>query len=446
MSVLPFLVVAWLAGVGVAAQLNQPAWAWLLLSGLAVVALALWWPRQRWRWVLAGLLALGLGAARYANAQPPFGAPDFVATYNDRSPVTLEGVVDGEVIVTDAGVVLRLRAERLWLPDAEAPLAVTGWVQLSAPRYAANRLAQTGAADYVYGDRLRLTGALQTPPIFDSFSYRDYLAGQGVYALFAPTAVRFVAAGQGQPAWAALYAFKTHALATLAQLFPEPHAALLAGILLGNESAIPADLAAAFQRTGTSHIIAISGFNIAILAGLVAALTRRLAGQRWSLWLTLGLIALYTLLVGASASVVRAALMGSLALLAQRLGRSAHGLGGLALAAWLMTLWNPLTLWDVGFQLSAGATLGLVLYADPLEAAFSRLAARWTSPSRAKRSAALAAELLLLTLAAQITTLPLLIYHFRQLSLIALLANLLVLPVQPAVMVSAGLALLVGLV
>jgi len=446
MTVLPFLVAAWLVGVGVAAQLGQPAWAWLLLSGLAVVALALWWPRLRWRWLLAGLVAVGLGAARYAAAQPPWGAADFVATYNDSGPVTLEGVVDGEVVVTDAGLKLRLRAERLWLPDTAEPLTVSGWVQVSAPRYAADRLAQAGAAEYRYGDRLRVTGALQTPPIFDSFSYRDYLAGQGVYALLPPTAIKFVAADQGQPGWAALYAFKTHALDTLARLFSEPHAALLAGILLGNDSGIPADLAAAFQATGTSHIIAISGFNIAILAGLVAALTRRLVGPRRSLWLTLLIIALYTLLVGASASVVRAAIMGSLALLAQRLGRSSHGLGGLALAAWLMTVWNPLTLWDAGFQLSAGATLGLVLYADRLEAAFTRLAARWASPSRAKQAAALAAELLLLTLAAQTTALPLLIYHFRQLSVISLLANLLVLPVQPAVMVSSGLALLLGLV
>ena len=94
---------------------------------------------------------------------------------------------------------------------------------------------------------------------------------------------------------------------------------------------------------------------------------RRVAGPQRGLWLTLGVIALYTVLVGASASVVRAAIMGSLALMAQRLGRSAQGLGGLALAAWLMTLQNPLLLWDAGFQLSAAATLGLVLYADRLQ-------------------------------------------------------------------------------
>ena len=220
MAVLPFLVTAWLAGVGVAAQLGQPAWAWLVCAGLALAALLLWWPRRRWRWVLAGLVMAGLGAARYAGAQPPWGAADFVATYNDSAEVTLEGAVESEVVATDAGATLRLQAERLWLPDATQPLTVTGWVQVPAPRYAADRLLRAGVAEYAYGDRLRVTGALQTPPIFDSFSYRDYLAGQGVYAVMRPTAIKFVAAGEGSPAWAALYAFKARSLATLARIFP----------------------------------------------------------------------------------------------------------------------------------------------------------------------------------------------------------------------------------
>ena len=446
MFVLPFLVAAWLAGLGAAAQLGQPAWLWLVVAGLALAALVLWWPKLRGRWALAGLVALSLGAARYAANAPPFGAADFVATYNEAGVVTLEGVVVGPVTVTEAGATLTMQAERLWLPEASAPISVTGRVLVPAPRFAADRLTRTGEAAYAYGDRLRLTGPLQTPPIFDSFSYRDYLAGREVYALLRPTRVKFIAAGQGEAFWAALYSFRAHALATTARLFPEPEAALLQGILLGDDSALPPDLVAAYQRTGTTHIIAISGFNIAILAGLVAALLRRVTGPGRALVATVLVLALYTLLVGASASVVRAALMGSFALVAQRVGRSAAGLGGLSLAAWLMTLWNPLTLWDVGFQLSAAATLGLVLYADRLEAAFTRLAARWTRPDRAKRAAALAAELLLLTLAAQVTTLPLIIYHFRQLSVISLLANVLILPVQPAVMVVSGAALAVGLV
>jgi competence protein ComEC len=144
--------------------------------------------------------------------------------------------------------------------------------------------------------------------------------------------------------------------------------------------------------------------------------------------------------------VVRAAIMGGLGLVALRLGRRTMGLNTLAVAAWLMTAWNPLTLWDVGFQLSAAATLGLILYAEPLQAGLqTALAARMPLP-HAERLTRLAADAFLLTFAAQLTTLPLIAYTFGQLSLVSLLANAVILPVQPAVMVLGLIALALGLV
>ncbi len=185
---------------------------------------------------------------------------------------------------------------------------------------------------------------------------------------------------------------------------------------------------------------------MSLIAGLFAAVANRLFGVRRGAVIAILSIAVYTVLVGAGASVVRAAIMGSLALVAQRIGRRAQGLNTLSVAVIVMTLINPLTLWDVGFQLSAAATLGLVLYAEPFEAAFKKLAARFTTPEKAARLTAYAGEFFLLTLAAQITTLPLIAYYFKRLSLISLVANLLILPVQPAVMMMGGLALLAGLI
>ena len=152
------------------------------------------------------------------------------------------------------------------------------------------------------------------------------------------------------------------------------------------------------------------------------------------------------MLVGASASVVRAAIMGTLALIAQQLGRRSAGLNALSLAACGMTLINPLTLWDVGFQLSVGATLGLILYAEPFQAAFKRGLTGLMSADRAAKLTEVASDAFLLTLAAQVTTLPIIAYYFRQISLISLAANLVVLPVQPAVMILGGLALMFGLI
>jgi competence protein ComEC len=144
--------------------------------------------------------------------------------------------------------------------------------------------------------------------------------------------------------------------------------------------------------------------------------------------------------------VVRAALMGTLALIARQVGRQQDELNSLGFVAALMALANPDILWDVGFQLSFMATLGLVLYAAPLTEAFLRLASRRLSTSTAQHLAGPVGEYVLLTFAAQITTLPVIAYHFNRISLVAFLVNPLILPAQPPVMILGGLALLVSLV
>jgi len=445
MSLIVALSLGWITGIWAAAQINQPWWAWLILAGLAGGGLYFWRAETPLRLPLICAIALGLGGVRYQLAQPVYD-PSFLATYNEVGEVVLEGIVWDEPDVRDTQTNLRVRVDTLLLPNTTAPLAVRGLVLISAPRFSESRLQAAGEGEFHYGDRLRVFGALETPAEFDDFSYKDYLARSGVYSQVRQAQVTFVAERRGHPIFQSLFDFKSRALAVLAQIFPEPHASLLSGILLGVDSGLSAELKDAFSATGTSHIIAISGFNIAIIAGIFAALANRLFGaQRGAIIAILG-IAAYTLLVGASASVVRAALMGSLAIVAGRVGRQVVGLNTLAAAVIFMTLLNPLTLWDVGFQLSALATLGLIVYAEPFEAGFKKLVERFTTQERAERAATLVGEFFLLTLAAQVSTLPLIVYYFKRLSLISLLANLVVLPVQPALMVIAGIALGAGLI
>ena len=426
------IAIAWLLGVGLGSQAALPTWQWLTLAALA---LASTWILRRRRVVLlfVGLLFVFAGAARLQSTRTP-PTPNDVRFLNDSGkPVTLVGVVTEYPDVRDAYTGLRVRVRVATVEDGMLH-AAEGLVLVHADR----------GEDWAYGDVVQADGRLETPPEFPDFSYRDYLARQGVHSLMPRAAVTRVAVGQGSPVLRAVYAYRTQAQGVLRRLFPEPEASLLAGILLGIESGIPDGLRQAYNATGTAHIIAISGFNIAIIAGLFGKLFTRWLGARRGSVAALLAVAIYTLLVGAGASVVRAALMAGLVIVAQRLGRQNDALAAMGAAAILMTLVQPMTLWDVGFQLSFGATLGLVLYAEPLQAGFARAAGRWLEPKRAARLGGLVGEYALFTLAAQVTTLPLTALYFHRFSLVAWIANPLVLPAQPAVMVLGGLAALAG--
>jgi len=381
------------------------------------------------------LCAAFLGAARYQAAQPLITS-SHIAWYNDNEiEAVVVGVVDAPPERRDRYVNLWVQAESIRLADEIGSQSVTGRLLARLPL----------ESELHYGDRVTLRGYLETPPESETFSYRAYLARQGVYSYLAYPVVGLLESGQGNPVYAAIYAFRERALGLVYRLWPDPEASLLAGILLGMESGIPADVGQAFNDTGTSHVIAISGFNITILAALFVRGFSRLLGQRRGAILAALGIALYTLLVGADAAVVRAAIMGGLALFARQVGRRQTGLNTLALTAALMALGEPLLLWDVGFQLSFAATLGLVLYAEPLDQAFRRLASRYLPERTVERLAGPVGEYFLFTVAAQITTLPLIVYHFQRFSLTSLPANFAILPAQPLLMIGGGAAVLLGL-
>lgn len=390
--------------------------------------------------VSAGLLlvALCLGAARFAW-QRQQAAAESLYPYNDLPQgAVLEGWLAAGADVRDGYALLRVQVERLHPAGEPLFTPVDGMLlALVSP-----------AGDWQYGDRLRLEGLLETPPELDEFSYRDYLARQGIQSYLRADQVQTLGGTAGNALLRGLDGLRQRALALAYRLWSGAEAALFAGVLLGIDSGLPAGVRQAFQNTGTAHIIAISGFNISLLAGLFIRLCERVLGRpRWLLssLLTALLLGAYTLLVGGEPAVVRAAIMGTLALAASQIGRGA-GLNALGAAGLLMALLNPQVLWEPGFQLSFSATLGLILYAQPLEQAFTRLAGRWLNPLNAQRLAKPVGEFFLYTLAAQLLTLPVVAAHFQRLSLSALLANPLVLPAQPPLMTLGGLALLVGLI
>ncbi|MFO3797076.1 MAG: ComEC/Rec2 family competence protein, partial [Anaerolineales bacterium] len=373
-----------------------------------------------------------LGGLRYALALPRIDAYH-IAWYVDRD---YDLIVTGRLIqpaeVRDRYTVLRLQVESV--DTGDEVLRVRG-LMLARIR---------GRYPYAYGDLLHLRGRLESPPEGELFSYRDYLARQGIYAYMRNAEVNLLGGG-GNPLLRLTFAFRGRSLKMLYRFFPDPEASLLAGILLGDEGGLTEGLQRAFKVTGTSHIIAISGFNIAIIVALFNSLFGRLLGRRLGAAVAVIGVVFYTLLVGAGPSVVRAAIMGTLGVLAGQLYRRQLGLNTLTFTAALMALFSPFVLWDVSFQLSFFATLGLILFGTPLQEMAIRWLKRLSLPeSWLSPAVQFLSDAVLLTLAAQITTLPIMAYHFQQISLIAFLANPFILPVQPFVMVLGGLSVLLG--
>jgi competence protein ComEC len=385
--------------------------------------------------VVALFLALVAGAFRSSLTAQPLNESQ-LAFYGNDQEVTIQGVVLGEPAIYERRIELTVDIESIRLPGQPTQPAD------------GRLLVQTLRFPIIpYGTRLQLTGNLETPDSGLDFDYKAYLARRGIQRLMPYPELLVLAQDQANPLYHRLYQFKEQARKTISQLLPDPQAALLTGILLGDDSRIPRSLQDDFRKTGMSHIIAISGFNIAILAGVLLRGSRSWLGLRSSAGFALLGISLYTLLVGADAAVVRAAIMGGIYILTSRLlGRPTFAPAVLALAAFGMSLVNPHVLWDIGFQLSFAATLGLMLYAEPLSRRTRNWLETWLPPEWVARLMPFIAETILVTLAAQVATLPLLIYHFGQLSLASLPANLLILPAQPGVMLWGGLATLVGMV
>jgi competence protein ComEC len=284
------------------------------------------------------------------------------------------------------------------------------------------------------GDRVRIESSLEAPQDFDGFAYRAYLARQGIAATASARFVEVV--GHDLPPIAeAMRTARAWLLRGLNDIVPEPEAALAAGIVLGVRSGIDPAINDAFAAAGLTHVVAISGWNIAIVAALAAGAARpltKLPSGRWLAAAAAGLaVAAYVLLTGASPSVVRAALMAGGLLMARLGGSRSHAMSALMLAALLMVLAAPTVVWDVGFQLSALATAGLIWFG----AAFERRLARWPGVIR---------EPVALTMAAQVTTLPVVLLNFERLSVVAPLANVAVVPLVPVVMLTGAVAAVAG--
>lgn len=291
--------------------------------------------------------------------------------------------------------------------------------------------------EYNYGDKIKLSGKLREPTVFEDFDYRAYLAKEGIYLVSYYPEVRVIDSGYGNWFLQKIQAFKNKMrLIIEANLLP-PHSAILKAAFLGDRHSLSDQFKEKLNLTGTRHIVAISGLHIVIWSQLILYLALMCGLWRnQAFYLVLVVLSLYICLIGAPVSAIRAGIMAGILLLAQKLGRLRGSGRAIVFAASVMLLFNPWLLKDdVGFQLSFAATLGIAYLKPILDEKLVKIPEVFHLR-----------DILTMTLSAQLGVLGILVYHFGQLSLISPLANFLIVPFLPAVIILGILLVVSGLI
>ncbi|OGO44009.1 MAG: DNA internalization-related competence protein ComEC/Rec2 [Chloroflexi bacterium RBG_16_58_8] len=431
-----YLSCVWIAGIFLGTRLHLPLV--LALAGLIPLAGLFFTRRHRQAAVLAGLgIFILVTAAAYADASLYGIGAGKIGFYNDTGAVEVRGSVAAAPDVRDTHTRLTLSTEAVKLEEGWRE--VGGKVLVFVPRY----------PEYRYGDVLRVKGPLETPPRLDDFDYRGYLAHQGISATMPYPEISVLATGRGLPPLVWIFSLRARLGQVLGQVLPEPQGAVAQGIVLGIRGNIPADLKADFSRSGTAHLLAISGLHLGIMAGILLGIGLWLFGRRYYLyvWLALGVIWLYTVITGLTPPVVRGAIMATVFLLAEALGRQRSAMVALTLAAAIMVGISPYILGDASFQMSFLAMAGLVFIFPVLRELGRRaVAARLGEEGGLAAAANVAIDTLSATLGAVIAVWPVVAYYFGIVSLVGPVATFLALPALPGIIVTGVLAGVVGIV
>jgi competence protein ComEC len=288
-----------------------------------------------------------------------------------------------------------------------------------------------------YGDKVEILGHLEVPKSFENdlgktFDYVSYLKKDGIYFIISHPNVKVT--GHDAPSFikSKLFTFQNYIIRALNYELPSPENSLISGILLGTKSAMSSVLRDEFIKTGTIHIVALSGYNVTILAIFIMAFFRQFFSLRNSTVLGMLGIIFFVIMTGAGSTVVRAAIMAIIVLLARIIGRQADIGRALVIAGFFMILFNPwILVFDVSFQLSFLATIGLVYLTPKVKPWVYFLTEKFEIR-----------EIVASTIATNIFVMPFIIYEMGIFSLVSLPANLLILPLMPLTMLAgAGLVL-----
>ncbi|MFC1939563.1 DNA internalization-related competence protein ComEC/Rec2 [Chloroflexota bacterium] len=431
-----YLSCAWITGILLGSKFNLPLAFGLI--GLIPLPLLFLTRQHRKLIILTSLCLIAIfgGAFRF-QSNLPSADENHLRFYNDKGTVEIKGLVDRDPELRDKTSHLHFSAREIRLDEEWHE--VSGTALLIVPRYPA----------YSYGDMLLITGKLETPSQLDSFDYKGYLAHQEIYSVMFYPEIETLETGKGIKPLEWVYSLRNRLSQTIAKVLPEPQASLAQGIILGIRGNIPTSVRADFTNTGTAHLLAISGLHLSIVAGIMLSLGIWLFGRKgyYYIWLTLGAIWLYALLTGMHPPVFRAAIMASLFLTAELLGRQRSAATPLVFAAAIMVGISPQVLWTAAFQMSFVAMAGLIFVFPLLQPLGRRIiSAVLGEDGTAVSIANFIVDSLSVSLGAIIAVWPLVAYYFGIISPLAPLATFFALPALPGIIITGVLAGGIGLI
>lgn len=409
MYVLPLVALFYAAGIALAGRWEVPLSLQAAIAALFfVVALASFRFGNRAAWLLPALF-LPLGMIGFSLAERAIHSPLHPLLGRE---VSLGGYIHQVEEVTAGSAAFLLRVEAAAIPGgAEEAARALVRVRVWRPPL---------GFDPEYGRRLRVTGRLEAAPGRRNpggFDYASFLETAGVAAVVSlrGSDLEILPGTGGLPWLLAAARARRNVMGSLAKWLPAPEAGLAAGLLLGEKSLTPGYLTGAYRTLGIAHLLAVSGLHTGFVAAFALWLARRVRGERLAWAVAAVFVLAYVLLTGGRPPVWRAAVMLWLALAARSFGRESDGLQGLAAAAMILLIFRPHWLFSLSFQFSFAAALGILTLTPRLEPLFRRL------PSYLARPAAVA-------LSAQLALLPLQVNVFSLLPVLAILANLLFVP------------------
>ena len=428
---LVWLAAAWIGGILIAQQLggSLPALAWWLAGCFSLLLLLIGYRRKHRWWPLVPLaLAALLGALSYSQSRLPIA--------------TLQAQLHRLQRVR--GLIVNYPSQR---PDLSSFVLELSDYPGSFQVFYYHKQNQY-FKPLTYGDRLELSGQFKPPWSSEDFDYRTYLWSRDIWAIasvWSSGQIKVKASRQGNRLLAWGYQTRLRLFALIDRYFSPRSGGLLKALLLGERAYLNPDIKQGFRDAGVMHVLAVSGLHLGIIIGLLWMLLRALRLSISATYLSLlPLVLLYLVLVGFKVSLVRASLLFVFialgAVLAERgiiLRRWADPLQGLSVAALVILIINPKTLFDVGFQLSFAATTGILLalrWALPRWQRYApQLKEHWGLPaSLPKRLLFRLGEALLFSLlvstAAQLAVAPFLAYQFHRIYLASFLINLAIVP------------------